>query len=208
MDGLLTLFAKPLYDLLDAARTTAAVAFAAGPLLVAILRDPRVLQDHALLFRTLGGVPWRGHVFKLLTRFVAPYSASCEPILRRLEAEAKTGKVVCAASMTERPWLKNPFNSLHAVALTNLGEYTGGLAMLTLQQQVRRLEDRKIKAIVTRLESKFIAKARGTITATCELLKDDIPGPGQSTTVPIKTSLHNEKGEIVAIVTAEWSIRA
>ncbi|GBG31284.1 Hypothetical Protein FCC1311_075072 [Hondaea fermentalgiana] len=200
MDGLMTLAVRPLYLLLDAAQTTAAVVFAAGPLMVAILRDPRVVQDHARLFKTLSPVPWRAHVFKLLTMFMAPYSASCEPLLQRLDAEPKTGNVSCEATMTERPWLKNPFNSLHAVALTNLGEFTGGVAMLTLQQQIARLEDRKLRGIVTRLETKFVAKARGTITATCDVDASKVPAEGESSVLVVDTTLRNEKGEVVATV--------
>lgn len=47
--------------------------------------------------------------------FAAPYTTSCDPMLYELtDTHAE-------AYLVERPWLHNPFQSVHAIALANLG---------------------------------------------------------------------------------------
>lgn len=47
--------------------------------------------------------------------FAAPYTGSVDPFLTSMTETRAEGYIV------ERPWLHNPFNSVHAVALTNIG---------------------------------------------------------------------------------------
>ena len=38
----------------------------------------------------------------------------------------------CQIQLPDYPWLRNPYSSLHAAALTNLGEFTSGMIILYL----------------------------------------------------------------------------
>ena len=61
----------------------------------------------------------------------------------------------CRVEMTERRGLQNPFNSLHAVALTNVGELASGLVLMDV------LQKQKLRGIVTKLETEYFRKAKG-----------------------------------------------
>jgi len=50
--------------------------------------------------------------------------ASVNPRVRELR------EGYCRTEITEKFKLKNPFNSIHAVALTNVGELTSGLCVM------------------------------------------------------------------------------
>jgi len=65
--------------------------------------------------------------------------------------------------MTESFWLKNPFNSIHALALGNLGELVSGLMLMDT------MNTQGLRGIVTSLKTDFYAKAKGTVAAIAEL---------------------------------------
>jgi len=71
-------------------------------------------------------------------------------------------------TMRDRKSVRNHLKSIHAVALTNLIELSGSLAIIASMQPGTRM-------IPVRLESEFVKKARGAVTAegSCEK-----PGPG------------------------------
>jgi acyl-coenzyme A thioesterase PaaI-like protein len=64
----------------------------------------------------------------------------------------------CRVALTERGRLKNPFNSVHAVALMNVGELASGLVLTTAFQR------QGLRGIVTKLEAEYFKKAKGSST--------------------------------------------
>ena len=83
-----------------------------------------------------------------------------------------------------------------AVALANVGEFTGGLAMTaTLPPDVR--------SILLKLEVEFLKKARGTITAECQCTVPEVSGPIDHV---VHTQLRDEAGNEVARVAATWRL--
>ena len=85
----------------------------------------------------------------------------------------------------------------HAVALTNLAEMTGNLALMTAQEPGARW-------IITSFETKFIKKARGRITAECTIAFDPNVAGEYSGAVTLKDAA----GEIVAEATPRWKVSA
>lgn len=84
----------------------------------------------------------------------APYSASVGASIDDLTHDT------CTVSMRDYPWLRNPFQSLHAVAMINIGEMASGVIM------VKQLENhRHIKGIPVKISAEYFKKARGKITA-------------------------------------------
>jgi len=92
----------------------------------------------------------------------APYSGT---IGARIE-ELEPGRSL--VTMRDRKSVRNHLRSVHAVALTNLIELSGSLAIIASMHPDTRM-------IPVRLESEFLKKARGTVTAeaSCEP-----PAPG------------------------------
>jgi len=82
-----------------------------------------ILMDK--LHKFLSKLPCGQTLFSLMVGISSPYSASVRPRFIKLEKDE------CKACMQDRPWLRNPFASLHAIALANLAEMTSGVGMLT-----------------------------------------------------------------------------
>jgi len=99
--------------------------------------------------------------------------------------------------LPDRRRVRNHLASVHAVALVNLGELASGLAITTALPDC-------VRGIPVRLESEFLKKARGDITAHARFL----PAPiDQDTDVTLQVPLVDPGGELVARVTATWRLR-
>jgi acyl-coenzyme A thioesterase PaaI-like protein len=92
----------------------------------------------------------------------APYTGTIGARIESLESGHSS------VSMRDRKAVRNHLNSIHAVALANLTELSGSLAIIASMQPETRM-------IPVRLETEYLKKARGTVTAEgrCE-----IPEPG------------------------------
>jgi len=123
---------------------------------------------------------------------MAPYSGSIRPLVLQLEPG------YACIEMRDRPALRNHLNSIHAIALANLGELASGLAMLAA------LPD-DVKAIVTGLEIEYLKKARGRLLAEG---RAELPG---TITEPVTRVVHaeisDEAGDIVARLNVRWQLR-
>jgi acyl-coenzyme A thioesterase PaaI-like protein len=102
----------------------------------------------------------------------APYTGTIRARIEMLEP----GRSV--VSMRDRKSVRNHLRSVHAVALTNLIELSGSLAIIASMHPDTRM-------IPVRLESEFLKKARGPLTAhgSCERPGPDFEGEFQATVV-------------------------
>ena len=98
--------------------------------------------------------------------------------------------------MRDRAVVRNHLKSVHAIALMNLGELATGAAVM---YQV----DGRGRGILKHIGMDYLKKARGTITATCEV---DVPNEPGKHDLDVEGILTNEDGEIVAKVRATWRI--
>ena len=146
---------------------------------------------------------------------VSPYSG---PVDARFQAITPTG---CTATIVERPWLHNPFRSLHAVALANLGELTGAIVRCSRAFPRGRIADIRradfphaspqavlnacdkvgYRGIVTKLTTRYVKKARGVITA-----KVVVSLPTTPCEFLVSTEMTDESGDIVAITETAWTL--
>lgn len=111
---------------------------------------------------------------------------------RVVELEPGYAKVL----MRDRPGIRNHLQSIHAVALANLGELTTGLAMTVAMPPHTR-------GIPTRLSLEYVKKARGEITAEARC---ESPDGREPQTYEVRADLIDTSGEVVARAVAEWLV--
>ena len=98
--------------------------------------------------------------------------------------------------LPDKKKIRNHLNSIHALALANLGEYTSALAMLTgLPAHVR--------GIPINLSVEFLKKARGKLIAesSCK-----IPQVTDEMDFVVYASIKNLQGEEVSQVKVTWRL--
>jgi acyl-coenzyme A thioesterase PaaI-like protein len=112
----------------------------------------------------------------------APYTGTIGARVEALEPGRSS------VSMRDRRAIRNHLDSIHAVALANLTELSGSLAVIASMQPNTRM-------IPIRLEIEYFKKARGTVTADgrCE-----IPEPGFDGELAGKVSIRDLDGVEVA----------
>lgn len=98
--------------------------------------------------------------------------------------------------MSDRRTVRNHLNSIHAVALVNLAEVVGGLAMLTGLPA-------NLRGIVTGLSIDYKKKARGRLTAEATVQLPPIDGDIE---LPVQSVVLDAAGDVVAAMTVRWRV--
>ena len=98
--------------------------------------------------------------------------------------------------MADRGSLRNHLSSIHAIALTNLGELTSGLAMSAAMPA-------GLRGIPVELKIEFVKKARGDIIAEGS---SPIPVPDQKAEYEAEAVMVDAEGDRVAILRARWVV--
>lgn len=143
------------------------------------------------LWRRLAPLPGGRRLFGWLLARGIPYSGSIGARVRLLEPGH------CILLLRDRRAVRNHLRSIHAVAITNAGELASGLAMTTALPAGTR-------AIVTKLSTDYLKKARGTIVVECRVT--DVPHPKVPMDVKVEAVLTDGAGEVVAKVQANWLV--
>jgi acyl-coenzyme A thioesterase PaaI-like protein len=142
------------------------------------------------IWDALKGKPGAAFLFGRVLRLAIPYTASVLPLVR----EVRPG--YARVQMRDRPRFSNHLKSIHAIALANIGEFTGGIAMTaTLPSNVR--------SILIKIEVDYLKKARGMITAECRCT---VPPVTDSINHQVVTNVRDANGDDVARVTATWRL--
>jgi acyl-coenzyme A thioesterase PaaI-like protein len=146
------------------------------------------------LWDRLAGAPGGKRLFSWLVGRTAPYTGT---IGARVE-ELRGG--YARATMRDRRRLRNHLHSVHAVAQLNLAEEVSGLAVVYSMPP-------GLRGIPVHLEIDYGKKARGTITAVCEL-PGPIPEPAGEERVSYEApvTLSDPAGDVVARAQARWVI--
>lgn len=98
--------------------------------------------------------------------------------------------------LKDRRGVRNHLNSIHAVALMNLGEMVTGLAfVISLPDDAR--------GIVTALSMEYLKKARGTLTAECNC---PTVSSNARQEYEVIGEIKDASGELVARARAKWMV--
>jgi acyl-coenzyme A thioesterase PaaI-like protein len=132
----------------------------------------------------------------LFSRAVGRYAPYTGTIGARIE-ELEPGRAV--VTMRDRKAVRNHLQSIHAAALMNMIELTGSLTVFVSMQPDTRM-------IPIRIETEFIKKARGTVTAEGRCTS---PEPGFEGEIEGNVTIRDTEGDEVArgLVTAKISPR-
>lgn len=149
-------------------------------------RDNRLLST----WKRLESKPLGKWLFSQIMGRRVRYTGSIRPAIRELAPGH------ARVEMRDRAAVRNHLKSIHAVALMNLGEATGGLALLAGLPDSQR-------GIVTALSMEYLKKARGTLTGRADF---DIPPTTFQGAFRTLTELVDADGDVVARCTAEWTL--
>lgn len=133
----------------------------------------------------LRNVPGGARIFSRLVGTAAPYTGTIDARV----VELRDG--YSRLEMEDRRKIRNHLRCVHAIALANLVEETGNIALAyTLPDDAR--------FIVTGMEIAYLKKARGTITGVCECPP---VGTSDRSELDIPVNLYDEGGDEVVRAT-------
>jgi acyl-coenzyme A thioesterase PaaI-like protein len=121
---------------------------------------------------------------------MAPYSGT----VGALVDELRPG--YARVLLRDRKKVRNHLNSVHAIALMNLGELATGLALMSAMPDDAR-------GILAGLSMDYHKKARGLLTAECSC---EVPESSERKEYEIVGEIKDESGELVATARARWLI--
>ncbi len=132
----------------------------------------------------MSGMPGGKAMFSRLVGRMAPYTSSIGATVTVLRAG------YAEVQMADRKPVRNHLDCVHAIALANLGELAGNVALAYSLPDDARF-------IVSGMEIEYTKKARGTITAIGE---PPIPRTSARAQYDVPVSLRDASGEEVAKV--------
>ena len=129
-------------------------------------------------------------LFGRLLGFMVPYTGTIKPRVIVLEP----GHAV--VEMSDRRGIRNHLNSIHALALANLGELTTGLSTMAAVPP-------SIRSIPTNLSIDFVKKGRGRLRAECH---SEIPEVMDTLDHDVTAVITDAAGDVVARTTVRWRL--
>lgn len=143
-----------------------------------------------VLWKSISRYPFGKWLFSYSIRFFNPYSGTLGAQIDTFE------KGYAKVFLKDKKRNRNHLHSVHAIALTNLGEFTSGIAVLgSLPSNVR--------GIVTHISIDFLKKARGTLKAVCRCSPPEVT---KDMEYIVNADIFNAEGELVSQVRVTWQL--
>ena len=132
----------------------------------------------------LSGIPGGKKLFDKFIGVFVPYTGAMGAEVLELR------RGYCKIQLRDRRAVRNHLDSVHAIALANLAEFAGNLAMMYSMPDDARF-------IVAGFTIEYLKKSRGTITAESSPV---IPTTNEKREYPVEVSMRDESGAEVAHV--------
>ena len=145
-----------------------------------------ILSTWNRLHHLPGGI-W---LFNLALRMMNPYSGS----IRARVTELRPG--YARVLLKDKHRIRNHLNSIHALALANLGELASGLALLSNLPANTR-------GIPIKITTDYYIKARGMLTAESY---SDLASVNETIEHDVFADIKNNDGDIVARTSVSWRL--
>jgi acyl-coenzyme A thioesterase PaaI-like protein len=147
-------------------------------------------QQILLALNRLSAIPGGRFVFNRIIAWKIPYSATIGArVITLVPGYAKL-------YLKDKKSIRNHLNSIHAVALTNFGELTSGLALNTALPATAR-------GIVTKISTDYMKKARGSLVAECRC---EPPSVTEDMDYTVEAIIKDQEQDIVATVKVNWRL--
>jgi uncharacterized protein (TIGR00369 family) len=128
-------------------------------------------------------VPGGKRLFSALVGRAAPYTGSIGARIEELEVG------YAKVTLRDRPKVRNHLRCVHAIALANLAEVTGNVAVFYALPDDMRF-------IVAGLSIEYLKKARGTLTATSR--PPALPSSKEKTEIEVVVEIRDAAGDLCA----------
>lgn len=142
------------------------------------------------MYQRCSKLPFGRRIFSFAVGRMARYTGSMGAQVQEL----RDG--YARVTLKDRPKVRNHLNSVHAIAMMNLGELTTGLAYLYALPKGMR-------GIPTNLSIEYVKKGRGLLTCECNCA---VPSSNEAKDVDLEGVIKDESGDVVARATARWRI--
>jgi hypothetical protein len=137
--------------------------------------------------------PGGNKIFTTLVSKYIPYTGSISPLILTIEH----GQV--RVFLKDHKAIRNHLNSIHAIALANVGEFSTGLSLISQLPH-------NMNAILVKIEVEYLKKARGNLISECIFnLQNPIENNQE---FKLLSSITNTDHEVVTNVNAIWRVRA
>ena len=140
------------------------------------------------LWSRLTPLPGGRWLFSRLLGLMIPYTGTLGASI--VELEPGHARV----ELADRRRVRNHLRSIHAIAMTNLGEMSSGLALLGAMPVT-------VRGILVGIETTYIKKARGRLAAECRC---EVPVVTESVERIVEAEIRDAGGDVVAVVKARW----
>ena len=135
-------------------------------------------------------VPGGRWLFSRMLDLRVPYTGNLGAVVQSLQPG------FCEVKLRDARRLRNHLNSIHAMALANLGEMATGLALLgSLPNNCR--------GILIHFDIEYLKKARGTLLAQSRCA---VPVSNMPSDLDVSGEIRDSAGEMVATIRARWRI--